>query len=1126
MMRLHSVLGSAFVLVLAACGGAPEVTPPPVVPPPSIATTLQVAATPAGGAVGELPPKVRLAKPDGHLATVACLSFSPDGRHLVTGSDDRALLVWDLARGEIVQRLEGHPAYISRCSYLPDGRRIVSGGAWGEVVLWDALEGEILTRLRGLGIADDITSLAVRPDGREILIGAYTGKLMAWDVKQLGTGNEDVELGRDRNGRALVAGYLDGQRRFGGSGASLRIDGVEASYPLPFSAVGAAPLPGGRLVTAGGTGVYVSMPFEVPRLIGKHQGNVEAVAASGSREIAVAVDRYGLARVWGVEDGTARCDLKHGSALRAVALDASGAHFAVGAEDGVILVARTSDCIVLHRFASPRARIRAVAAGGAVVLGDGAGHVSTWSIGDWRGLGSTQAHIGEVTALALLPDGRWISGGLDSAVIAGPSSPQRKLAQLSWFPWRVQPKLDERAVLVVDESGRIVAVPLDGSASTDLAKNDGGLYTIALRPGKREAIFGGRSRVLYKLTGPAFGGARAIEWLRPGHSITALAYSPDGRFTVEGSNRGDIVVRDADTGASARPPAQVRTQVNGLVVTSDHVWAGSLGGELFQLPLQGDFSPTLALPEGSGMYDLARTADGRYLVAALDNGAAVHELPSGRRVASLIPLRDGSWASIQADRRFVASGGAALGLRVEDPESRRVATLGNLSAPVSIGAISTERLAAGPARVRAAVFSRSGPPRVRLDGRWPIAITPSPSSLPAYEVELLLADPTAGEHTLEVLPPEGAPARQAFRAPPAVGVGSARALLIGNQRYAHEKPPAGVADDARALADALRREDGWQLANLKPELDLKGAEMEGAVAAFFRDAAPGETLLFHFAGLGLVEHGESYLLPVDHDRAIASSRLSLSSLWSFIERSPAAQIVVVLDACRDGAFKIPAAIEKLAESKRTLFLTCGASSAQQGSLTRTLLDAMRDPARIDARLGAVTMRTAFVHAAGAAPLLRSGLFGDHALEDVILASPRDPASRTQAVAVAPAGAAMAAALADVDATLETRAGGEAGAFFVRARFAEDAESLRFTLLKLAGNETKPALQMLAPGGARYRKGQRITLRVPLRDALPSGCYRAELESCAKDAACGAGPAVRFELRLPDGGKCGARVAAP
>jgi hypothetical protein len=52
---------------------------------------------------------MRPAKPEGHLARIACLAFSPDGRQIVSGSEDSTLLVWDVESGQIVQRLEGHP---------------------------------------------------------------------------------------------------------------------------------------------------------------------------------------------------------------------------------------------------------------------------------------------------------------------------------------------------------------------------------------------------------------------------------------------------------------------------------------------------------------------------------------------------------------------------------------------------------------------------------------------------------------------------------------------------------------------------------------------------------------------------------------------------------------------------------------------------------------------------------------------------------------------------------------------------------------------------------------------------------------------------------------------------------
>jgi len=44
----------------------------------------------------------------GHEDVVYGLAFSPDGRHLISGSGDFTAIIWDVATGKIVHRLKDH----------------------------------------------------------------------------------------------------------------------------------------------------------------------------------------------------------------------------------------------------------------------------------------------------------------------------------------------------------------------------------------------------------------------------------------------------------------------------------------------------------------------------------------------------------------------------------------------------------------------------------------------------------------------------------------------------------------------------------------------------------------------------------------------------------------------------------------------------------------------------------------------------------------------------------------------------------------------------------------------------------------------------------------------------------
>jgi len=83
-----------------------------------------------------------------------CTSFSPSGEHIISTdsrTDANGIKVWDAITGKELLTLAGHEDTIWSMSYSPDGKRIVSGGQDKTIRIWDAATGAEVMTLRGHG---------------------------------------------------------------------------------------------------------------------------------------------------------------------------------------------------------------------------------------------------------------------------------------------------------------------------------------------------------------------------------------------------------------------------------------------------------------------------------------------------------------------------------------------------------------------------------------------------------------------------------------------------------------------------------------------------------------------------------------------------------------------------------------------------------------------------------------------------------------------------------------------------------------------------------------------------------------------------------------------------------------
>ncbi|OBZ72774.1 Transcriptional repressor rco-1 [Grifola frondosa] len=133
---------------------------------------------------------------------IRSVCFSPDGKYLATGADDKQIRIWDIAEKRIRNVFEGHQKEIYSLDFSRDGRLIVSGSADCTARIWDMVDGsmnKILTIDEPDSVNAGVTSVRISPDGRLVAAGSLDTIVRIWDVHVAFT----------PDGKGLVSGSLD-----------------------------------------------------------------------------------------------------------------------------------------------------------------------------------------------------------------------------------------------------------------------------------------------------------------------------------------------------------------------------------------------------------------------------------------------------------------------------------------------------------------------------------------------------------------------------------------------------------------------------------------------------------------------------------------------------------------------------------------------------------------------------------------------------------------------------------------------------------------------------------------------------------------------------------------------------
>jgi WD40 repeat protein len=525
-----------------------------------------------------------------------------------------------------------HVGSVYCLAFTPDGKTLASC-SWGtrDVRLWEVATARELPPL--VGHTNDVGCIAISRDGRTLASSAYFGEVRVLDLT---TRKELCSFPAHGNWVALAP------------------DGKTVAF-----------LNSDRLVSVRD----VATGKELHRLKWNPEGPRHFAFSPDGTALATA-DEEGEVRLWNVASGKTVHSWVHRGHVTSVAFAPDGKAVAAGYLNNGVRVWNVATGKEMARVELPNNQVYAICfSPNGKWLAIGSHQVRLWDTAMWK----EQARFGDygnATALAFSPDGKTLACGNDCHSVqlwdvaartelrplAGHQGPVRALA---FTP-------GGRALVTggFDDTVRLWN-PATGKELLRIRAHQYGSWSVAVSPDGRLVASAGSSPA--RVWDAADG--KELHVLRGG--ILAVAFAPDGKTLVTGSDRGGVHFWDSATGreratgsAPDHHPRSFAFSPDGRLLASSgerdaevYLWDSASGKQLRRLPAPKDGVKVVAWsPDGR---TLAVASDGDYRTDAAVRDIVLFDAQTGRE---LLRLKEAHTSRVFAvafspDGRTLASAG-------------------------------------------------------------------------------------------------------------------------------------------------------------------------------------------------------------------------------------------------------------------------------------------------------------------------------------------------------------------------------------------------------------------------------------------------------------------------------------
>ncbi len=548
---------------------------------------------------------------EGHGRYVHSVNFSPDGKTLVSGSDDKTIKLWNVETGQKLRTFYGHDGPVYSVNFSPDGKTLVSGSddkTIKTIKIWNVETGQEIRTLKGHG--GPVYSVNFSPDGKTLVSGSDDKTIILWDVKTgqklhtfYGHGGPVYSVNFSPDGKTLVSGSDDKTIKLWNVEKPQEIHTLKGHngpvYSVNFSRDGKT------LVSGSGDKTIklwnVEKRREIHTLKG-HNSRVRSVNFSHDGKTLVSGSWDNTIKLWNESTGQEILTLKgHEGPVWSVNFSPDeGKTLVSGSDDGtiklwnveIVQTLKGHDDLVNSVEFSPDE-------GKTLVSGSDDGTIKLWDVKTGEEIRTLKGHDGPVRSVNFSPDGKTLVSGSDDKTIT---------------LWNVE--TGQEIHTLYGHNSLVRSVNFSPNGETLVSGSwDGTIKLWNVKTGQKlHTFYGHNSRV------------------------RSVNFSPDGNTLVSGSNDKTIKLWDVKTGKEIRTlkghdiavysvdfSPDGKTLVSGSIDTTIKLWNVETGQEI----------RTLKGHDGH-VYSVDFSPDGKTLVSgSVDDTIKLWNVETGKEIRTL-----------------------------------------------------------------------------------------------------------------------------------------------------------------------------------------------------------------------------------------------------------------------------------------------------------------------------------------------------------------------------------------------------------------------------------------------------------------------------------------------------------